>query len=73
MGEIGNPQFLHFPRSQNHANTGTLSYGLIGVLHRGHRDPGETIDTCSGMRVMHTFKKLPITIPNRKKKAMTTV
>jgi hypothetical protein len=40
---------------------------LIGVSHRGQRDPGETIDSSSGMRVMHTFKKLPITIPNRKK------
>jgi hypothetical protein len=50
-----------------------LSYGLIGFSHRGHRDPGETIETSSGMRVIHTFKKLPMMSPNRKKKAMTTV
>jgi hypothetical protein len=26
----------------------------------------------SGMREMHTFKKLPMTMPNRKKKKITT-
>jgi hypothetical protein len=30
------------------------------------------MDISSGIRVMQTFRKLPITIPNRKKKAMTT-
>jgi len=30
------------------------------------------IDCSSGIRVMQTFKKLPITMPKRKKKAMTT-
>jgi hypothetical protein len=45
----------------------------MGVEHRGHREPGKTIDSSSGMRVMHTFKKLPIIMPNRKKKTMTTV
>jgi hypothetical protein len=51
---------------------GTLSYARIGVRHRGHREPGATIESPSGMRVMHTFKKLPITIPKRKKtKAIT--
>jgi hypothetical protein len=73
MTEMGAPQARHLPRNQSHANTGTLSWGLIGVEQRGHREPGETMDIPSGMRVMHTFKKLPITIPNRKKKAMTTV
>lgn len=31
------------------------------------------MDKSSGMRVIHTFKKLPITIPNKKKKMMITV
>jgi hypothetical protein len=44
---------------------------LIGVLHFGHRDPGEIIEISSGIRVMQTFRKLPITIPNRKKKIPT--
>ncbi len=30
------------------------------------------MESSSGMRVMHTFKKLPITIPNNKKKTMST-
>jgi hypothetical protein len=48
---------------------------LIGVPHFGHRDPGEMMESSSGIRVMQTFRKLPITIPNRKKKMdmMTTV
>jgi len=41
---------------------------LIGVPHRGQRELGETIEIPSGIRVMQTFRKLPITIPNRKKK-----
>jgi hypothetical protein len=45
----------------------------MGVEHRGHLEPGVTMDNSSGMRVIHTFKKLPITIPNRKKKTLTTV
>src|SRR5256885_7604112 len=74
IGEIANPQARHFPRSHNHPKTGTLSYGLMGVMHRGQRDPGETMEMSSGIRVMQTFRKLPTMIPNRKKKTvmMTT-
>jgi len=47
----------------------------MAVPHFGQRDPGKIIETFSGIRVMQTFRKLPITIPNRKKNmpAMTTV
>jgi hypothetical protein len=40
----------------------------------GQRDPGATMDISSGIRVMQTFRKLPITSPKRKKKMeiMTT-
>src|SRR5207253_11306182 len=73
--EIGAPHARHFPRSHSQANSGTLSYGLMGVPHRGQRDPGVTMEISSGIRVMQTFKKLPTIIPNRKKKTvmMTTV
>ncbi len=40
----------------------------MGALQRGQREAGETTDSPSGIREMHTFKKLPITMPNRKKK-----
>src|SRR6266851_9796499 len=73
--DIGSPHARHFPRSHSHANKGTLSYGLMGVPHRGQRDPGETMEISSGILVMQTFRKLPTIIPNRKKKTlmMTTV
>lgn len=69
---MGRAQERHLPRSQSQPRMGTLSYGLIGVWHRGQRELGETTESPSGMREMHTFKKLPITIPNRKKTKMTT-
>src|SRR3989442_8995378 len=75
LTDIGAPHARHFPRNHIHANTGTLSYGLIAVLHRGQREPGVTLEISSGIRVMQTFRKLPTIIPNRKKKTvmMTTV
>src|ERR1700739_513853 len=45
----------------------------MGLRHRGQRDPGETMERPSGMRVMQTFRKLPITMPKRKKKSGITV
>ena len=44
----------------------------MGVRQRGQREPGETMETPSGMREMHTFRKLPITMPKRKKEKRTT-
>jgi hypothetical protein len=72
IGEMGSAQERHLPRSQSQPKMGTLSYGLMGVRQRGQRELGATMLKPSGMREMHTFKKLPITIPNRKKKKMTT-
>jgi hypothetical protein len=69
---MGSPHARHFPRSHNHPKIGTLSYGLIGVLHCGHLDPGETIDSSSGIRVMQTFRKLPTIVPSKKKNRMNT-
>ena len=41
--------------------------------HSGQREPGDTIETPAGIRVMQTFKKLPINKPNRKNAAMITL
>src|SRR5271170_1153690 len=72
IGEMGSAQDRHLPPNQSQPRIGTLSYGLMDVRQRGHRDPGATIESPSGMREMHTFRKLPTTIPKRKKKKMTT-
>src|ERR1700734_4413795 len=45
----------------------------MGVSQRGHADAGVTIDFRSGMRTMHTFKKLPIINPNRNTKTLMRV
>ena len=73
IGEIEARQLRHLPRSMIQLNTGTLSYGLIGEPHSGQRDLGETIDTPAGIRMMQTFRKLPITSPTRKNTAMITL
>src|ERR1700739_2649954 len=70
---MGKPQLRHLPRRFSQLKTGMLSYGLIGLRQRGHREPGETMETPSGMREMQTFRKLPMTMPKRKKKKGITV
>jgi len=40
----------------------------MSVWQRGHREAGETMEMPSGMREMQTFRKLPMTMPKRKKK-----
>src|SRR5271167_2086280 len=40
----------------------------MAFSQRGQRDPGETTERPSGMREIQTFRKLPITMPKRKKK-----
>jgi len=70
---MGKLQLRHLPLSQIQPRTGTLSYHCMGVWHRGHRDPGATMERSSGMRKMQTFRKLPITNPSTKMKAMTKV
>ena len=70
---MGKLQVRHLALNQSQPKTGTLSYQRIGVWHRGHREPGETMETPSGMREMQTFRKLPMTMPKRKKKSGITV
>jgi len=41
---------------------------LMGFSQRGQREAGRAMERPSGMRVMQTFRKLPMTIPKRKKK-----
>jgi hypothetical protein len=45
----------------------------MGVSHRGHADGGVTIDFRSGIRTMHTFKKLPMISPNRSTEMLINV
>src|SRR5947207_11352189 len=71
MGEIGWPQARHFPLNHSQPSTGTLSYHLMSVSQRGHREPGNTMDNSSGIRMMQTFRKLPMTSPNRKANTTT--
>ena|SRR5271167_3655095 len=40
----------------------------MALRQRGQREPGETMEIPSGMREMQTFRKLPMQMPNRKKK-----
>ncbi len=70
---MGKLQVRHLALNQSQPKTGTLSYQRIGVWHRGHREPGATMDRSSGMRKMQTFRKLPITNPSTKMKAMNKV
>jgi len=45
----------------------------MGLRQRGQREPGETMESPSGMREIQTFRKLPMTMPKRKKKMGITV
>jgi hypothetical protein len=69
---MGSPHSRHFPRSHSQENTGTLSYQWMGVWHLGQRDPGNTIENFSGIRTMQTFRKLPMMLPSKNIKTMTT-
>src|SRR5260370_32519884 len=73
VGEWGKGQLRHLARRIGQLKTGRLAYGWIGLRQRGHREPGETMETPSGMREMQTFRKLPMTMPKRKKKSGITV
>src|SRR3974390_2575229 len=66
-GEIGAPQFLHRPRSANHVTSGTLRYHGMEYWQCGQCDGGVTMLMPSGIRWMHTFRKLPTMQPNTKK------
>lgn len=43
-----------------------LSYQRIGAPHCGHRERGDTMDSCFGRREMQTFRKLPKRSPMTK-------
>jgi hypothetical protein len=43
------------------------------VAQFGQRERGEMIEAPSGIRVMQTFRKLPMTSPNKKKAAIVTL
>src|SRR6202034_3131652 len=63
--EIGVLHARHLPPSSSQLTTGMLSHGLIAAPHFGQAEAGSTTDFRSGIRTMHTFRKLPITRPNR--------
>jgi hypothetical protein len=46
---------------------------LMPTPHLGQREAGATMEIPAGIRVMQTFRKLPMTSPKRKKTAMITV
>ena len=73
IAEIDAWQLRHFPRKTNQLSTGTLSKGVIGEPQPGQREFGDTIETPAGIRVMQTFRKLPIMSPKRKNAAMITL
>src|SRR5687768_7365557 len=62
---MGTPQLRQRPRRRSQETTGTLSYGFTGASHCGQREPGLTSDSPSGTRCATTFRKLPMTAPNR--------
>ena len=66
--DIFSLQNLHLPLSRTWLINGILSNHFMLLRHLGHRDGGDTIDFCLGIRQIHTFKKLPIHKPNIKTK-----
>src|SRR5258708_13543491 len=65
MAEIFVLQLRHFPPSKSQLRMGILSYGAIAFPHFVQLDAGSTMDLSAGIRRMQTFKKLPMTKPNR--------
>jgi hypothetical protein len=45
----------------------------MAAPHSGQRDRGDTTETPAGIRVMQTFRKLPINSPKRKNTVMITL
>ena len=67
-GEIGALQLAHFPRSASHERIGMFWYHLIGELHFGQCDGGETIDSPLGARQITTFRNEAMQAPSQKLK-----
>jgi hypothetical protein len=59
-------QSRHRARRKIQLRIGMLSYQRMAAPHSGHRERGLTTDSCLGSREMQTFKKLPMSSPNRK-------
>ena len=70
--EMGVLQSRHFPRNQNHASTGTLSYGRTGLPQCGQWLPGDTTLRPSGRRPITTFKNDPTIVPKIKANTANT-
>src|SRR5208283_1823741 len=64
---MGAPQFLQRPRNASHVTSGMFRYHGMEYLQCGQCDLGVTMLMPSGIRWMHTFKKLPTMQPNAKK------
>ena len=58
------PQWAQRPRSRTKLATGILRHHGMEAPHRRQCEPGETMDSSRGMRVMQTFRKLPETSPS---------
>ena len=67
-GEIAARQLAHLPLSASHERIGMFWYHLIGELHFGQCDGGETIDSPLGARQITTFKNEAIQAPSQKLK-----
>ena len=58
-------QYLHLPRRNNQLKSGTKSYHFSCVLHSMQCERDVAIFSFFGILYIHTFKKLPIVIPNK--------
>ena len=67
-GEIGALQLAHFPRSASHERIGIFCHHLIGELHFGQCDGGDTIDSPLGARQITTFRNEAMQAPSPKLK-----
>ena len=67
-GEIGALHAAHLPRSASHERIGMFCHHLIGELHFGQCDGGETIDSPRGARQMTTLRNEAMHAPNQNEK-----
>ena len=67
-GEIGALQLAHFPRNARYERIGMFCHHVIGALHFGQCDGGDTIDSPLGARQITTFRNEAIQAPSQKLK-----
>jgi hypothetical protein len=65
LGEILEPQKRHFPRRIIQLNIGNMSYHFSRLPQEKQWEGSLTMDWCSGVRYITTFRKLPIAEPKR--------